>query len=287
MPSAADFQNAASANDLVSNYVVLVEEHIDAVQPTPAAGTRHQVVPATFQLHFVVSTVAGARTLVAVKIYTAAQAGSLPLYFLPWYQNAAIEMTIPAGGGGPGIFMTSMLSGCTVEIHGTAANPTITHANSRQTYDDAYEQMKRHLQAQGANAQDVHTGAEARGNTATTNAINNMLPGGPNARHVRKSDYVGKLTQGNLDAAKARFNQTLSYVKWETIEQYEVAKQGAFKPKTGAFVYGLRDTHNQWSFFYQAAVELDIEVNEGYWTQTKTKYTYDSAVLGQPTQFFP
>jgi hypothetical protein len=285
MPSAADFQLAASASDLVSNYVVLVQEHLGVLQPAPAAGTRQTVVAANYQLHFTVSTVATVRTLVAVDIHTAVQAGSLPLYFLPWCQNAATEITIPAGGGGPGIFMTSMLSGCTVEIHGTAANPTITHANSRQSYSDAYDQMERHLRAQGASAQDVHLQAEVRGNTAATNAINNMLPGGPNARHVRKSDYVGKLTQGNLNAAKARFNSTLSYTSWETFEKYEVATSGAFKPKTGAFVYGMRDTHNQWSFFYQAAVEVNIEVKD-FWG-TITRHTMDSAVLGQPTQFFP
>ena len=288
MPSAADFQTAATASALVSKYVVLVQEHLGLLQPAPAAGTRQQLAAATYQLHFTVSTVATVRTIVAADIYTAAQGGSLPLYFLPWCQNAATEMTIPAGAGGPGIFMTSMLSGCTVQVHGTAANPTITHANARQTYDDAYNHMQGFLQGRGGNAQDVHKGAEVRGNSATTGAINNMLPaGGANARTVRKGDYVGKLSHGNLDAAKARFNQTLSYMNWETISKYKTATSGQFKPKTGAFVYGVRDAHNQWAFYYQAAVEVDIEVTPYAGYGTATRYTMDSAVLGPPTQFFP
>ncbi|WP_233859320.1 hypothetical protein [Paraburkholderia sp. HD33-4] len=288
MPSAADFQTEANARDLVSKYVVLVQEHLGVLQPAPAAGTRQQLAAATYQLHFTVSTVATVRTIVAVDVYTAAQGGSLPLYFLPWCQNAATEMTIPAGGGGPGIFMTSMLSGCTVQVHGTATNPTITHANSRQSYDDAYNQMQGFLGTQGLSAQEVHNGSETRGNSAATGAINTMLPQGVNARTVRKRDYVGKLTPDHLTAAKSRFNETLSYKTWETLSKYEVAKSGAFKPKTGAFVYGLRDVHNQWSFFYQAAVEVDIQVSPfaGYYGDT-VNYTMDSAVLGPPARFFP
>jgi len=286
MPTAGDFQTEAAATALTASYVVLVNERIDRLAPAVAAGTRQQLAAATYTLHFTVNTVATVRTLVAVDIYTGAQPGSLPLYFLPWCQNAATEMTIPPGGAGPGIFMTSMLSGCSVQVHGTAANPTITHANARSTYDDAYTRLADWLKSGDHTPQQVHDFAETRANTIATGAINAMLPatGGAHVGVVRKSDYAGKVTNGNLIRAQRSFLATLPAS--QTISSYEVAKM-ALKPKTGAFVFGVRDLAHNWVFYYQAAVEVEIEVDEKFMTAPKQHFTYDSAVLGQPTRIFP
>jgi hypothetical protein len=290
MPSATDFRN--NPDSITSSYVVLVREHLGVLQPTPPAGTRQVILPANFQLHFTLGTVAQTRTLVVVDIYTAAQHGSLSLYFLPWMQNAAIEMTIPAGGGGPDIFMTSMLSGCTVMVHGTPANPTVIHANSRRDYEAVYNQRKTTLEHQGAlDATQIHSQAESRGNLACTAAINGMLPavpGGAQVGHVRKADYAGRVTAQNLDTAKQRYYAALS--RGERFKQYKAATSGPFKPKTGAFVYGNRDVHNNWAFYYQAAVEVQIDVDQLYgWSfgWSTAEHQNESAVLGLPTRFFP
>jgi hypothetical protein len=286
MPTATDFQNNPDA--ITSSYVVLVSEQLGVLQPTPAAGTRQTLVTANYVLHYTLDTVAGTRTLVVAKISTGPQPGSVPLYFLPWQQNAATELTIPAGGAGPDVFMTSMLSGCAVQVHGTAANPTITHGNSRQSYDTTYSQLSAVLTQRGTGtAQQVHDLAEARANMVCTNAINNMLPapGGAHSGVVRKSDYAGRVTAHWMDQAKNRFYATLA--RGERFTKFEEAKSGLFKAKTGAFVYGKRDHLNQWAFFYQAAVELEIEVANMFGWGSVTPHTMDSAVLGAPTQFFP
>lgn len=287
MPSAADFRNDPGA--IASNYVVLVSEHIGDKQPTPAAGNRETLQATDYELHFTLDSVATTRTLVVAHIYPNIKPGSLPVYFLPWQQNAATELTIPAGGAGPDLFMTSMLSGCTVQVQGTAANPTITHANSRQSYENAYTQEKGVLETAGLLTPDqIHNQAETRGDTACTAAINNMLPAvghGVQSGIVRKSDYAGRVTQHFMDQAKDRYYATLGY--GERFTQFEAAKSGQFKPKTGAFIYGKRDHLNNWAFFYQAAVELNVQVAGLFGWSASHDHLNESAVLGLPTQFFP
>jgi hypothetical protein len=287
MPTAVEFQRDPSP--ITSCYVVLVNEHLGNLQPNPAPGTRQVLNHANFQLHFTLGTVAQTRTLVVVDVYRGAQAGSLPFYFLPWQQNAATELTIPAGGGGPDIFMTSMLSGCAVQVHGTAANPTITHANSRQSYDAAYNGQARALQGGvGMTPEDIHNTAEDIANRQCTAAIDAMLPavpGGALVGTVRKADYAGRVDDFHINAAKARYYATLGY--GERFTKYQPATSGQFKPRTGAFVYGKRDVHNDWSFYYQAAVELSVEVAPYFGYASSTQHLNESAVLGQPTRFFP
>lgn len=287
MATATEFRN--DPDSITSRYVVLVSEHIGNLQPTPAAGNREALDDADFQLHFTLGTVATTRTLVVADIYPNARAGSVPVYFLPWQQNAATELTIPAGAAGPDLFMTSMLSGCTVQVHGTAQNPTITHANSRQSYENAYNQEKGVLEAAGLLAPDqIHSQAETRGDTACTAAINNMLPAVPHGVQsgiVRKADYAGRVNQGHMDQAKQRYFATLDY--GERFTKFEAATSGQFKPKTGAFIYGKRDHLNNWAFFYQAAVELEVQVAGMFGWGGSHNHLNESAVLGLPTQFFP
>jgi hypothetical protein len=287
MPTAVEFQQ--NPDSITSSYVVLVSEHIGNLQPTPAPGNRQQLNAANYQLHFTLGTVATTRTLVVADIYAGAQPSSLPVYFLPWQQNAATELTIPAGGGGPDLFMTSMLSGCTVQVHGTAANPTITHANSRQSYENGYNNQTGALQGGiGMTPEDIHNSAEDVGNRQCTATINNMLPavpGGALVGHVRKADYVGRVTDFHVNAAKERYYATLG--RGERFTEYKPATSGQFKPKTGAFVYGKRDVSNNWRFYYQAAVEVVVEVAPYFGWGASQQHLNESAVLGQPTQFFP
>lgn len=285
MPSAADFQTKAKAQALAASYVVLVQEHLGQKDPMNAAGTTEVLNAGNYTLHFTVSTVPTVRTLVAVKVWTATKPGALPLYFLPWRQNAATKMTIPAGSGGPGIFMTSMLSGCTVQVHGTAANPTITHANARQKYSEAVIRLKRY--ARGWDPEDKYKFAETRANQIATAEINRMLPatGGAASGTVRKADYAGKLTRDNVIRAQRSFIDTLPTN--EAMKSYEVQKIG-LKPKTGAFVFGIRDPNTDaWAFYCQSAVEIEAEVEDKFGGGPKKTFSMDSAVLGRPELFFP
>lgn len=287
MPSAADFQSEATALGLVSKYVVIVNESLGALAPSPAPGTRDNLDAATYRLHFDVSTVNGTRTLVCVNVYTAAKGGTLPLYFLPWYQNAATLMTIPAGGAGPGIFMTSMLSGCSVQVHGTAANPTITHANASDKYNGAYGQQEKVLKSFVSNItpQQTHDFSEARANSVATGAIDNMLPPGLGlTRTVRKSDYAGKLNPANLQSAQRRFIGTLPAS--QSLGDFGVQKM-KLKPKTGAFVFGLRDATHRWAFYYQAEVDVEMVVQDKFGGTADQQLTMESVVLGAPERFFP
>jgi hypothetical protein len=284
MPSAADFQNSGTALALVSKYVVLVQEHLGVLQPGFGADSHNVLNVANYTLHFTVGSVNGCRTLVCADIYTAAQHGSLPLYFLPWCQNAATTMTLPAGG--PGIFMTSMLSGCTVRVTGPQNGPTVTHANASQRYNDGYTRMKSWLSGSDAGPTVVHEAAEDRANTIATGAINNMMPAtiGALTGTVTKADYAGRVNHTHLTRAQRSFIDTLPANK--ALGKMEVQTL-AMKPKTGAFVFGLRDIHNNWEFWYQAAVEVNIEIEDKFGAGPKEVLTMDSVVLGAPTRFYP
>jgi hypothetical protein len=284
MPSAADFQIEANALALVSKYVILVQEHLGILQPGFGSGTHNVLTAATYTLHFTVTSVAGVRTLACVDIWTGVKGGSLPLYFLPWCQNAATTMTLPAGG--PDIFMTSMLSGCTVQVTGPAAGPTITHANASDKYNEGYTRNSKWMAGGDATSQQVHDFAETRSNSIATGAINNMLPAAVGvAQTVRKSDYAGRCNETHLLRAQRQFIDTLPANKG--VSQVQVQKIGP-KPKTGAFVFGLRDAHNNWAFWYQAAVEVEIDLEDKFTIGGPVeKLTMDSFVLGQPTRFYP
>jgi hypothetical protein len=283
MPSAADFQAEGTALALVARYVMLVQEHLGTLQPGFGADTHNVLAPATYTLHFTVGAVPNVRTLMCADIWTVVQPGSLPLYFLPWCQNAATTMSIPAGG--PSIFMTSMLSGCTVQVTGPAATPTVTHANASQRYNDGYTRMHTWLKGVEATPQQKHDGAEARANTIATGAINSMLPpAAGTARTVRKSDYAGRCDQPHLMRAQRSFIDTLPANK--ALGKMDVQKIG-LKPKTGAFVFGLRDAHGQWAFWYQAAVEVEMDLQDKFGGAADEKLTMDSVVLGAPTKFYP
>ena len=62
---------------------------------------------------------------------------------------------------------------------------------------------------------------------------------------VRKSDYAGRCNQTHLTRAQRSFIDTLPGDK--ALGKFEVQKMG-LKPKTGAFVFGLRNRRASGSF---------------------------------------
>jgi hypothetical protein len=52
--------------------------------------------------------------------------GKQPIYFLPWLTHHIVGMSIPIGG--PDVFFTAAINGCSVFITGDPASPTVYHA---------------------------------------------------------------------------------------------------------------------------------------------------------------
>ena len=98
MPSAADFNNAGTANTLCSALGVLVQEagiH-PALTPTPVGAANEVVLnEATYRLHFTAAPFPMTRTSLLVTIHQGAQPGSVPLFFLPWLPDHATTITLP------------------------------------------------------------------------------------------------------------------------------------------------------------------------------------------------
>jgi hypothetical protein len=289
MPSAADFNNAGTATTLCSNDGVLVQEaniH-PALTPTPfGAATQLALNEANHRLQFTLATFPMTRTSVLVTLHNAAQAGSLPLFFLPWLPDHATTMTLP-NAAGPSIFMTSTLTGCSVQVTGPANTPTITHANARTTYGDGYKRMTDWLSGQNLTAQQIQDGAEVRANVIATGKINTMLPpaGGALCKTVRKVDYAAKVDQGRIITAQRRLIGTLA--PNEALGDFEIDKSNSVKPEVGAFVYGLRDGGGNWTFWYQTYVGAKFTIQDKFGGAADQRWPTETIPLGAPEQFFP
>jgi hypothetical protein len=289
MPSAADFHRDHLA--ITNTYVILVRSalYTAGLEPHAGAGNHVALTTANYVLNFSLAPVPSTRTQYLVDVTVGGGVGTRPLYFLPWEQNAATSMTLPAGAVGPDVFITSMLSGCTVRVSGTAANPTITHANASAVYNTAYAQRKQFLERQGwEEGQRLFEASETRANQEARGAIQNMLPALGGAVHtgtVSKADYAGRATPDRLGQAQQRYYGLLGI--GQRLTRFEAAKIGTYKPKTGAFVYGVRDgTTHQWAFYYQATLDVDFDISGSFgWGQAQAGS--DAVVLGATTQIFP
>ncbi len=285
MPVAADFQDLTTLYPLLSNYVMLVNEQIGDRQPRTATGHQETLVAANYQLHFTVTNLVTTTTQLCATISRNASTASAPLWFLPYQRTATTTMTIPAGGGGPSVFMTSMLSGCTVRVHGTSANPTISHANAANVYQATYDATALANAHLGDTAK--HAAAETAANTATTNAVNNMLPAvpmGATQGTFAKTDYFDRLTEQTLFNARDRMKDEVEDGRRITkFEPYTIGQ----KPRIGGFVCGLRDGTNNWTFFAQATVETLVKT-KGMNPFKKARTMRDTATtLGRPIQIYP
>ncbi len=290
MPSAADFHR--DHLDITNAYVILVMSALQqaGLEPQAGAGNHVALTAANYILNFSLTPVPQTRTQYLVNVTTGAGGtDTVPLYFLPWEQNAATSLTIPAGAVGPDVFITSMLSGCTVRVSGTAANPTITHANASSTYNTAYTQREAFLKRQGWDDEKrLYEASETRANQQAGAAIANLLPGlggGVVSATVTKASYAGKATPEAIAQAKERYYARLD--RGQRLGKFDAATIGQFKPKTGGFVYGIRDTvTNNWTFYYQSTLDVDFETIGLYGWGSATAGS-DAVVVGSTTPFFP
>lgn len=290
MPSAADFHR--DHLDITNAYVILVMSALQqaGLEPQAGAGNHVALTAANYILNFSLTPVPQTRTQYLVNVTTGAGgADTVPLYFLPWEQNAATSLTIPAGAVGPNVFITSMLSGCTVRVSGTAASPTITHANASSTYNTAYTQREAFLRRQGWDDEKrIYDASETRANQQARATITNLLPGlagGVASRTVNKSDYAGKATPVAIAQARERYYARLD--RGQRLGKFEAATIGEFKPKTGGFVYGIRhDVTHAWTFYYQSTLDVDFETR-GLYGLGGASAGSDAVVMGTTTAFFP
>jgi hypothetical protein len=192
-----------------------------------------------------------------------------PCYFLPYKPDCSV--TLDVGGLADWAF-TSTLTGCSVQVHGPLATPTMTHSNARDVYTRA-------LGATKTAAQDVIASAAGQAH------MNAMLPPAVGqVGWVRKADYIGRVTAGNLAAAEGTFKKKSHH----TITGFGASMYQGFKPEGGAFVWGQRTAGN-WAFSFQATVGVVGTRNTGrlgFGVKHKALINQE-AVLGAATRFYP
>lgn len=262
MPVTGDF--TARPVDFTSQRSVLVDEtRIVAIsQPALAGliGGPHVLSSATFLLDFDVEHYGLNGAVLVVK---PPGSGGTPCYFLPYKPNCATSLVL---GHAADYFFTSSMSGCSVQVLGSRATPTVTHANGRTAYEGA-----------AAGGEDAASGAAQ----AAIEAMFHSVADADRVGYVRKSDYLGKLTHHNVKEARKRFHlqegQKLGTLRPATTNG---------KPEIGAFVFGVR-TGSGWTFYFQSTVGVTGTRRTGLFGLTPKRLGTDEVVLGMPVQFFP
>jgi hypothetical protein len=160
-------------------------------------------------------------------------------HFLPWDgRGGVVYMTL--GGGGPAVFFTAALSGCTVAVKGAAAAPTVYHCGVDDWNNSGY----------------VAAGNVAPAGNVTPQLwedLLNWLPGGAPAGIVDKTDYVNDYTVG-APMTTARSRQIEPRLR-------RTKGDGHASAIPWGAVFGVR-TGGNWSFYLQQNVTMS-------WTHTK------------------
>jgi hypothetical protein len=276
----------AQLADLATRFSFLVDERDltgTPLAPVVAAGTRQTLTTADYLLHFSIETWQPNSLL--LRVTRAARGGSAPCYFLPYCPDAATEIVL---GPNANHFFTSTLSGCTVKVHGPPATPTIIHANARSTYRNTVATTAA-AAPNGFSALAKAMRAEAAGAHSAQAAIDLMLGGAVVGEAiVRKSDYLGKLTNANIEWAKQRFVVEEGF----RVKVFRPHTDGDdYKlPKVGAFVYGLRDAGTgNWAVYYQSTAAIVGKKKKSRFLRSSIvqELLPDDAVLCLPDRIFP
>ena len=255
MPLTAGF--VADPNTFINGRsVVVVEDTTQAWRDGQTLGANNVIAPLVSNFNFEVF--GNAVTTVICHIRAAgAPATAQPCYFLPYCPDAATTMTI---AGPPNYFITSALSGCTVQVVGPANAPTITHGNAGNTF--------------------ANHGA---GMAQTT--INGMLPpagGAANATWTR-ADYHNKINAVNLQNAKQAFPWPEGY----RFKQLDMKTTTAGGFEVGSFFFGVRNGAGNWTFWAQTTVGVTGRLRTGYLCFGVDRSINEEVVMGLPEQVFP
>jgi hypothetical protein len=200
--------------------------------------------------------------------------GAPTCYFLPWKQNACTEMSLDDDADW---FFTSVLSGCSVQVHGTSTQPTVAHSNGADVYINAYTAQQQVLRTGGMTDEaQIHSQAEVHANNIAQNHITGLFqnPGAAHSGSVTKMDYLNNLTDQQFKQARKDFKLRT----FEFFTSFKLEKIGQ-KPKIGSFVYGRRTNACNWHFYYQSTVSIKAKSTFGKQIDT-------DVVLGPVTRFF-
>ena len=271
MPMTAEFTNGPVA--FTSTYQVLVVEP-PGLLGALAIGQNHVIAPMLMNADF--SGAGGVMANTAVcRITAAATATSVPCYFLPYLPNGATTMTI---GGGAQYFFTSMMTGCTAQVFGPAATPTITHSNAAAAFNNA-------------------VGDLAAATLAGQNAINNMLPAPPMgqiATSVSRLTMNNAYTPANMAAGRAAYPVLPNYHIKE-VDATMVATRGVNRPELGMFTFGF-STAGNWAFYAAVSTSVTGRQKKGHtWASPFGRMNFgvtnralaDGVVLGPSARFWP
>jgi len=266
------------------------ETNIKTLQPATARD-HHQMLDADdFQLYYSVGSFMNARVF---TIHRNQPPGERRLYFLPYVKNAATSMKL---GEDCDFFLTSSLSGCTVQVFGSRSGPTVTHANAAQVFTDAFADEKDRLQRGGMD--DIESGETAdRNATRDVNTrIDRMLPS-PGRRTpvlLRKNHYLSHYNSKNFKKVKKDYLEEHKGEVQRGFRLYDVnPEREAGRPKIGATVFGLRNFNGArgWTIYYQTTLTIQPrgKKSSGFLNMgtKKDNFASDEIALGGVHQLFP
>ncbi len=269
MTSTANF--TANPTTFCGNYSVLVAEP-PGLLGALAINANHVIAP--MRMH---ATFAPFPTMPSVSVCTisaAATASSVGCYFLPYLPDGATTMTI---GGADDYFFTSMMTGCSLQVFGPAAAPTITHSNAGGTFNGT-------------------AGTLAAATAAAQIQINNMFPPvplGEVGRTATRLDLNGAFTWPAQVNATANY-PTLPGFRLKDLSFVMVNSKGTDRPELGMFCFGVRDVGTgNWTFHWSADANVTGLQRSGHnylgfiRAGVQNNNIVDSVSLGGAVQFWP
>jgi hypothetical protein len=274
MPLTAAF--TANPQGFSAQRAVFVMEP-DGLTAGLAAGANHVLAPALMRFNFRPNVATAPGSAICVVTNGGAPPLSVPCYFLPYLPDGATTTTL---GAGANFFFTSQMTGCSVQVHGPAATPTVTHSNAKSAF----------MNYAGG-------GGLAGATGAAQIAINNMLPAvpmGQAASTVTRLTMTAAMTAGNLAAAGAGYGGLQPGYRLKEMTAVTSNAHGTEREETGMFVYGIRDpVLGNWEFFRSITVHVKGRQKTGktYAGFIKVGVTNrtidDDVVLGGSPRFWP
>lgn len=193
----------------------------------------------------------------------------------PGLPDGATTITL---GAGADYFFSSQMTGCSVQVFGPAATPTVTHSNAKTTF----------MRYAGG-------GGLAGATAAAQVAINSMFPPvplGQTGTTVTRLTMTAAMNAGNFANAKAAYGLQAGY-RLKEFSTVTSTVHGASREETGMVVYGVRGAGGDREFFRSISVHVKgrQETGKTYMGFIKVRVHNrtidDDVVLGGSPRFWP
>lgn len=240
-----------------------------------ATGVNHVLAAPVMRFNFSPYLAASPGSALCTVTNAGMPPNSQPCYFLPYLPDGATTMTLAAGAN---YFFTSQMTGCSVQVFGPAATPTVTHSNAKTAF-------------MGYGGGGGLGGATAAAQIAI-NAMMPPVPMGQMGTTVTRLTMSAAVTGGNLANARAGYGLQAGYRMKELAAVTSVV-HGAAREETGMFVYGVRGGGGNWEFFRSVTMHVRGRQKTGntYMGFIKVRVTNrtidDDVVLGGSPRFWP